>query len=54
MAIKTYQVTLDEDGQALSAIRLPDEPAKTRTIIVREETLNKAKKAAEDLFTFAK
>lgn len=54
MATKTYQVTLDENGDALEAIPLPDEPEKTRVITVRETSSNKAKRKAEELFSLAK
>lgn len=54
MSVKTYQVTLDENGEATGAIRLPDEPAKKRSLIVRETSEKRAKRAAEALFSLAK
>lgn len=54
MAFHRYQVDFDEYGVAGPAKLLPDEPvAKRRTIIVREETPHKAKRAAEDLYSLA-
>jgi hypothetical protein len=54
MASKLYQVTLDENGDAITALELPQEPAKNRVILVREDTANKAKRRAESLFSLAK
>lgn len=54
MPIKTYQIILDANGDALSAHELPDEPSKNRTILIRETTANKAKRLAEVLFSLAK
>lgn len=51
---KLYQVTLDSSGNAVSAIALPDEPDKLRTIRIRESSEHRAKKTAEDLFSLAK
>lgn len=53
MAFHKYQVTFDEDGEIEKVIQLPDEPARKRALIVREETLNKAKIAASDLYSLA-
>jgi hypothetical protein len=51
----TYQVTLDEDGEAESTLQLlVPEPEKKRVITVRAETPNQARKIAEDLFSLAK
>jgi len=49
-----YQVTLDENGDAILAQQLPDEPAKKRIIFIRDTSANRAKRAAEYLFSFAK
>lgn len=54
MGTKLYQVTLDEHGVALTAIALPDEPSKNRTVFVREESEHKAKRTGESLFSLAK
>ena len=54
MASHLYQVTLDENGDAIEAHQLPDEPAKKRTIFIRETSTNKAKRKAEELFSLAK
>lgn len=54
MAFHTYLVTLDENGDAVSALQVNAEPAKTRTIVIRESSVNKAKRRAEDLFSLAK
>lgn len=54
MAFKRYQVSFDEAGEVLDAVELPAEEPRLRTIVVREETKNKAKKLAADLYTFAK
>ena len=53
MAFHKYQVQFDEDGEIVKVIQLPDEPARKRVIIVREETENKARKVAADLYTYA-
>jgi hypothetical protein len=47
MSKKKYQVNFDESGEIVSAVRLPDEVPKKRSIIVREDTLSKAKAAAK-------
>ena len=54
MAFHNYQVTFDEDGNVESTILLPEdsEPRK-RVIRIREETANKARKVAEDLYSIA-
>lgn len=54
MAAKLYQVTLDANGDAVSAIELPDESPRTRTIRIRESSEHRAKTAAEKLFSLAK
>lgn len=54
MAFHNYQVTFDENGDVESTILLPEDPApRRRTIRVREETQNKARKVAEDLYSLA-
>jgi len=54
MAFHKYQVTFDENGEIEKAVLLPDDTTpRKRTIIVREETLNKAKQAAERLYSLA-
>lgn len=54
MATKLYQVTLDQNGVAVSALQLPDEPAKNRVVFVRAESEHKAKRTGESLFSLAK
>lgn len=54
MSIKLYQVTLDANGNAVSAEPLPDEPAKNRIIFVRSTTTTKAKHLGEMLFSLAR
>lgn len=54
MAFHRWQVNFDEDGEIETAVQLPDPPvARKRTIIVTEETLHKAKRAALDLYSLA-
>lgn len=53
MAYHKYQVTFDETGEIVKTVQLPDEPARLRTIIVREETEHKAKRVAQDLYSLS-
>lgn len=54
MAFHKYQVTFNEAGHIEKSVQLPDEEdPRKRTIIVREETLNRAKRAAEQLYSLA-
>jgi hypothetical protein len=53
MSFHRYQVTFDTDGEVEKVVQLPDEPARKRTIIVREETEHKARRKAEDLYSNA-
>ncbi len=53
MAYNRYQVTFDDNGEIESAVQLPAEPTKRRVVQVREETLNKAKQVAAQLYSLA-
>jgi hypothetical protein len=52
--MKLFQVTYGPDGEVLSVIELPPEEERKRTLFIRESNKNKATKAAEKLFSFAK
>lgn len=54
MAFHNYQVTFGTDGEVERVVLLPDDPEpRKRTITVREETSNKAKHTAQDLYSLA-
>lgn len=54
MAFHNYQVTYGTNGEVEQVVLLPDDSApRKRTIVVREETHNKAKHTAENLYSLA-